>query len=208
MLYAITDSTLLADNLLSACEQALAGGCQWLQYRDKSQDATKRLREALALKALCAQYQAKLIINDDVALAEAVAADGVHLGQGDGSVSAARERLGERAIIGITCHDQIALAQRGLKEGASYIAFGAFFPSKTKPGAQPAPLSLLSEAAQLGAPVIAIGGINVSNCQAVVKAGATGIAVCHSLFAAEDIKLQAQRFCEAIDAGAQAGKAN
>lgn len=198
MLYAITDSTLLANNLLSACEQALAGGCQWLQYRDKSQDSVKRETEARALKALCSQYQAKLIINDDVALAEAVGADGVHLGQGDGSVSMARKRLGERAIIGITCHDQLMLAQNGLAEGAGYVAFGAFFPSKTKPGALPAPLPLLSEAAQLGAPVIAIGGIDVSNCQAVVKAGATGIAVCHSLFAASDIKLQAQRFCEAM----------
>lgn len=198
MLYAITDSTLLANNLLTACEQALAGGCQWLQYRDKSHDAVKRESEARALKALCNQYQAKLIINDDVDLAEAVGADGVHLGQGDGSVTEARKRLGERAIIGITCHDQLALAQKGLADGASYVAFGAFFPSKTKPGARPAPLSLLNDATQLGAPVIAIGGIDVSNCQAVVEAGAAGIAVCHSLFAASDIQLQAQRFCEAM----------
>lgn len=198
MLYAITDSTLLANNLIDATEQALAGGCQWLQYRDKTSDQLKRTAEAQALRTLCTRYHAKLIINDDVALAAAVAADGVHLGQGDGSVQQARAQLGAQAIIGITCHDQLALAQQGLADGASYVAFGAFYPSKTKPNARPAPLTLLTEAALLGAPVIAIGGIDVSNCQAVIVAGATGIAVCHSLFAASDIEQQARQFCETM----------
>ena len=196
-LYAITDSQLLpGDKLFSAVEAALLGGSRWIQYRDKSGDSAKRLREAQQLVALCKQHQAALIINDDVALAAAVNAHGVHLGQGDGSPRAARELLGEDAIIGVTCHDSLVLAQQAIADGASYIAFGRFFPSKTKPHAKPAKFTLISEAKARfpQTPLVVIGGITLANAHILLDAGADMIAVCHELFAAEDIRQTAQQF--------------
>ena len=201
MLYAITDSGLMpGPKLIEKSEAALKGGCRWLQYRDKSEDAAKRLTEAQKLKALCDQYDAKLLINDDLELALAVDAHGLHLGQEDGSLSKAREALGENAILGITCHDQLHLARQGLGYGASYIAFGRFFPSKTKPNAKAAPLTLLAQAKALGVPVIAIGGITLENASQIFDAGASAIAVCHSLFACDDVEQRARDFCRLFDA--------
>lgn len=196
MLYAITDSHLLpGEKLFTAVEAALRAGCRWLQYRDKSGDAAKRLDEAGQLLRLCNQYQAKLIINDDVQLAAHIGAQGVHLGQGDGDPRAARQLLGERAIIGITCHDSLALAQQALADSANYLAFGRFFASSTKPQARPAPLNLLQQArAQFPhTDIVAIGGIEAHNAPQVLQAGANLIAVCHSLFAADDVYTQAKR---------------
>lgn len=184
------------DVLFSKSEAALKGGCQWLQYRDKSMGLAKRTREAIALKALCHRYNAKLIINDDLALAIASEAHGLHLGQGDGSVVNARAQLGPNAIIGVTCHDQLGLARTAVAEGASYVAFGRFFPSATKPDANSAPLSLLSAAGGLAATTVAIGGINLSNVAKVIEAGASAIAVCHSLFGCDDVEGAARSFCQ------------
>ncbi len=201
MLYAITDDALMPGPLLiSQSEAALKGGCQWLQYRNKSTNHTQRLNDAQQLYQLCERYGAKLIINDDVALALQVNAHGVHLGQGDGSVRQARAQLGNESIIGVTCHDQLQLAQQAISEGASYIAFGRFFPSQTKPNAKAAPLSLLQEAQALNVPVTAIGGITLANAAEVMAAGAGTIAVCHSLFACDDIESRARDFCRVISA--------
>ena len=199
MLYAITDSHLLpGDKLFSGVEAALDSGCKWIQYRDKSQDTTRRLQDAQALLALCDQYAAKLIINDDVALAKKIGAHGVHLGQGDGSVIAARRILHRDAIIGVTCHDSIELAKKAAQEGADYVAFGRFFPSNTKPDARPAPLSLIGEArAELGSiPIAVIGGITLENAHLVISAGADLIAVCENLFSAENIAVQTTLFLQ------------
>lgn len=196
-LYGITDSELLPNDetLLDSVQKALEGGMRILQYRDKSSDTTRRLRQAKALVALCHQHNAVLLINDDVELAKLSGADGVHLGQGDGSPSQARAALGAQAIIGVTCHDQLELAQEAAAQGADYVAFGAFFPSKTKPNAKPAPLELLHTARQeINAPVVAIGGITVDNAHQVIDAGAQMIAVVHALFAAADITAQAHAF--------------
>jgi len=196
-LYAITDAELMPNDrqLLDSVAAALRGGARILQYRDKSTDAEKRLRQARALAALCHEHGVALLINDDVELALACAADGVHLGQQDGSLAAARERLGERAIIGITCHDRLELALAAEQGGADYVAFGAFFPSTTKPDAKPAPLGLLREArARLHCPIVAIGGLSMDNAGQVIQAGADMIAVIHALFAHEDIEAQARAF--------------
>ncbi len=197
MLYAITDSLLLPGaKLFSAVEQALLGGCRWVQYRDKSADAPKRLAEAQQLLHLCGQYNAKLIINDDVQLAAQIGAHGVHLGQGDGDPRAARALLGAHAIIGVTCHDSLGLAEQAIADSANYIAFGRFFPSSTKPEARPAPISLLQQA-RTQFPVTgiaAIGGITADNAAQIISAGANLIAVCHSLFAADNIQAQARLF--------------
>lgn len=198
-LYAITDSRLLpGDKLFYAVADALTGGCKLVQYRDKSSDHARRLFEAKSLLALCKQHQAQLLINDDVSLAQEIGAHGVHLGQGDTNPVAARIILGSRAIIGVTCHDSLALAQQAIKDSANYIAFGRFFPSSTKPDARPAPISLISEArAQFGQiPIAVIGGITLDNGKQLLAAGADMLAVCHSLFSAEDIAAQAKKFIE------------
>lgn len=207
-LYAITDSTLMPDaTLFSGVEAALKGGCQFVQYRDKSQNAERRLFDAKKLLALCTQYNAKFIINDDVQLARQINAHGVHLGQGDGDVKAARLLLGNRAFIGVTCHDSLELAEKAIADGASYIAFGRFFSSNTKPDARPAPLGLLTQARAKfpNIMIAAIGGITTENAKNVLTAGADLIAVCHSLFAADDIEAQAKLFNNSIVMPANAG---
>lgn len=197
LLYAITDSDLLPDQMLfDGVSAALEGGCRLVQYRDKSSDKSRRFADAEQLLQLCHQYDAKLIINDDIELAKSIQADGVHLGQDDGSPSRARDFLGEDFIIGVTCHDSLALAQQALAGSANYVAFGRFFPSKTKPLAPPAPLELLREARKVAGeiPIVAIGGITLENAASVLAAGADLIAVSHSLFGAPDIAEQARKF--------------
>lgn len=196
-LYAITDSQLLPnEQLFIGVEAALKGGCKFVQYRDKSNDSEKRLFEASTLLTLCNQHNAKLIINDDVQLALNINAQGVHLGQGDGDVHAARALLGTDKIIGVTCHDSLALAEKAINEGASYIAFGRFFSSNTKPDARPAPLSLLQQARDRFPHIMiaAIGGITLENARDIKTAGADLMAVCNSLFAANDIEAQTKLF--------------
>jgi thiamine-phosphate pyrophosphorylase len=185
-LYAITDTPLLADGkLLPYAEAALRGGARLLQYRDKSGDAVRRFDEALALAELCARHRATLIINDDVDLAARLGVS-LHLGQSDGSLAAARARLGADAIIGATCHAQLELAEQATAEGASYIAFGRFFNSNTKPGAPAADLALLGEARRrFTQPIVAIGGVTQQTAPQLISHGADLIAVIHALFAAQ-----------------------
>ncbi len=194
-LYALTDTHLLQGRLLSAVTEALKGGVRILQYRDKTRSAEQRLQEARALAALCRQYDCLFLINDDIDLARDCGADGVHLGQGDGDVASARARLGDQAIIGVTCHASLELALTAQAQGADYVAFGAFFASTTKPQATLAPLPLLYTAkTALQLPVVAIGGISVDNANQVITAGAEMVAVVHSLFSADDICSRAQQF--------------
>jgi len=183
-LYAITDSELLANGkLLPYCEAALRGGVRLLQYRDKSQNHARRLSEARQLAQLCQRYRAHLIINDDLELASCLSV-GLHLGQQDGSIAEARARLGENVIIGATCHNSLRLAEQARSEGASYLAFGRFFPSQTKPNAALADLSTLQNAAQrFNLPLVAIGGITLDNAQQLLHSGATMLAVVQDLFA-------------------------
>lgn len=185
-LYAITDSTLLADGrLLPYAEAALKGGARLLQYRDKSDDAARRLREAEALRDLCHRHGAQLIINDDAELAARLDV-GLHLGQGDGSLSAARALLGRRAIIGATCHARLDLAEQAIGEGASYVAFGRFFDSNTKPGAPAATPEMLEQARQrFSQPITVIGGVTLENAPELIARGASLVAVVHALFAAD-----------------------
>lgn len=182
-LYAITDSHLLADGRLLPCvEAALRGGAKLLQYRDKSSDAARRLREAEALRELCLRYGAQLIVNDDLELAARLGV-GLHLGQGDGSLAAARALLGSRAIIGATCHARLELAEQARGEGASYVAFGRFFDSQTKPGAPAASLDLLEQArARCRLPIVAIGGVSLDTAPALIARSASMVAVIHALF--------------------------
>ncbi|HEK1689714.1 TPA: thiamine phosphate synthase [Pseudomonas putida] len=184
-LYAITDSQLLAGRFLSHVEAALEGGVRLLQYRDKSDDAARRLREAQALLKLCERYGTELVINDDAELAARLGV-GVHLGQTDGPLTPARALLGRQAIIGSTCHASLDLATQAANEGASYVAFGRFFNSVTKPGAPAADVGLLAQArAQVKLPIAVIGGITLDNAAPLVAHGADLLAVIHGLFGAD-----------------------
>jgi thiamine-phosphate pyrophosphorylase len=198
-LYAITDSELLKGKLLPYVEAALKGGATLLQYRDKSSDDARRLREAEALRELCNRYGATLIINDDAELAARLGV-GLHLGQGDGSLSVARALLGRKAIIGGTCHAQLELAEAAAKEGASYVAFGRFFNSNTKPGAPAADVELLAAAkAKINLPIVAIGGVTLDNTPALIAHGASMVAVVHGLFGADsaaEVERRARAFSE------------
>jgi thiamine-phosphate pyrophosphorylase len=196
-LYAITDSQLLAGRFLSHVEAALDGGVRLLQYRDKNDDAARRLREAEALKQLCERYDTQLIINDDAELAARLGV-GVHLGQTDGPLTPARALLGREAIIGSTCHAQLDLARQAASEGASYVAFGRFFNSVTKPGAPAASLDLLEQArAQVKLPIAVIGGVTLDNAAPLVAHGADLLAVIHGLFgtdSAQEVTRRARAF--------------
>ena len=186
-LYAITPDTDHSEQLIEQVSAALDGGARILQYRNKGSDAVRRLWQANILKSLAQSRGALFIVNDDVALAEAVRADGVHLGRDDDAIAAARARLGDGAIIGASCYNSLDLARSAVAAGASYVAFGAVFASGTKPGAVHAPLSLFADAAGLGVPRVAIGGITADNAGQVVAAGADAIAVIGGLFDGDGI---------------------
>ena len=190
-LYAITDGNLLQpDRLVTAVEAALRGGATLVQYREKSLPHAERLRLASDLAAACRSADVPLIINDDAELAKRVAASGVHLGQSDGSLAAARALLGDQAIIGITCHARMDLATAAYEGGADYLAFGRFFSSSTKPEAPEASPEILGEARAFGKPVTAIGGINLHNGESLIRAGADLLAVVGGLFDGDDVLIE------------------
>lgn len=188
-IYAITDGR--SGHLVEQVEQALAGGIAMLQYRDLTSDASRRLNEATALATLCDRYDVPLVIDHDVDLAKAVGAAGVHLGQTDGDPAQARLALGTDAIVGVSCYASAELAIAAARAGASYVSFGAFFPSPTKPGAGRAPLELLKATADLGVPRVAIGGITIDNAGLLVDAGADFLATVSALFDARDTRTAA-----------------
>ncbi|MDP3839443.1 MAG: thiamine phosphate synthase [Methylococcales bacterium] len=184
-LYAITqtDNKAIA-TLLREVEQVLSGGAVVVQYRDKNPQNARLL--ASELVKLCHQYHAPLIINDDVELALQVAADGVHLGKEDGAVAHARQRLGNDAIIGVSCYNSVDRAIAAQRDGADYVAFGRFFTSSSKPLAAPADINTLHEAKRvLTVPIVAIGGILPDNGGQLLNAGADLLAVIGGVFTAQ-----------------------
>jgi len=191
-LYAITDGP--RDDLLDVCASALAGGASLLQYRDKTADASRRRAEATALLLLCRTHGVPLIINDDALLAQAVGADGVHLGEDDSDLADVRERLGSDAIIGVSCYDSLERAADLARRGADYLAFGAFFASPTKPGARRAKPALLQAARRFGRPLVAIGGITPDNAHSLIDAGADFVAAITGVFGADDVRSAAARY--------------
>ncbi len=181
-LYAITQTgQKSATAILDEVAAAIRGGAALVQYRDKQPDDAVAL--ATALVSLCHQQQVPLIINDDVGLAAAVAADGVHLGRDDGDIAWARECLGPEAIIGVSCYDSVDRALAAQQQGATYVAFGRFFPSMSKPLAASASQESLRQAKQcLQVPIVAIGGILPENGAELIAAGADFLAVIGGLF--------------------------
>lgn len=197
-LYAIADTSYLDEaRLPTAVEAALRGGARIVQYRDKSGDADRRERQARTLKNLCDTYRACFVVNDDVALARAVGAEGLHLGRDDVSPEAARAALSEPAIIGVSCYNDLAHALHAVAGGADYVAFGSFYPSRTKPHAVRAGPDLLQQArARIKVPLVAIGGITPENGAALVAAGADALAAISGLFDQPDVEAAARRYCE------------
>lgn len=184
-LYALTPDGRDDDTLLAQVAAAHVGGARLLQYRNKSADAAQRQRQAARLARFCRDNDMRLIINDDVALAAAVGAHGVHLGGADASVAAARRQLGSGAIIGSTCKNSIPRARAAAEAGADYVAFGAMYDSPSKPAAARCPVEVLREAKRdLALPLVAIGGITPANAPALLRAGADAIAVIQALFSA------------------------
>ena len=191
-LYAITDGP--RPDLLDAAGHALAGGARLLQYRDKTDDKARRQIEATALRVLCHRFGIPLIIDNDVDLALASAADGVHLSKEDVDIDVARTALGPRAIVGMSCYDSLQRGDDAARAGATYISFGAFFRSTTKPLAPRAAIELLRQSAAFGVPRVAVGGITPDNGATLVEAGADFLAVVSAVFAANDIRSAAHRF--------------
>jgi len=181
-LYAVTPDLADTADLVARVEAALAGGAGVIQYRSKCTDAALRYGQAEALARSTRERGALFIVNDDAALCAAVGADGVHIGADDGSIAAARERVGPDRIIGVSCYDDFAQAEAAVAAGADYVAFGSFFLSATKPGARRADIGLLGRAKAFGVPIVAIGGITAVNARELARAGADAVAVISAVF--------------------------
>lgn len=185
-LYAITPE---GPGLEAKVRAALEGGIALLQHRRKQGDAA----EAGRVARLAREFGVPLIVNDDVALALELGADGVHLGRDDGDLALARKRL-EGRILGASCYNDLERARLAVAAGADYVAFGSVFPSPTKPHAVRAPLALFREAKALGVPLAAIGGITLENAAPLIAAGADLLAVISDLFDAPDIRARARQY--------------
>jgi len=205
-LYAITPEGLDDATLLQRSECAVVHGARVLQWRDKSTDAARRLVIARSLARLCRSQGVLFIVNDDLELARAVQADGVHLGADDGDLAAARAAL-PNALIGASCYADLERARAAVAQGADYIAFGSVFASPTKPQAVRAPLGLFAQAQTLGVPTVAIGGITRANCAEVRAAGAHACAVISDLFGdaqttADEVSARARTFRSLLEPAA------
>lgn len=199
--YLLTPDTLDSAALLSATEAALAAGIRWVQHRNKNAPAAVRRAQADALRALTRRHGARLVVNDDAALAADVLADGVHLGRDDASVAEARALLGQAAVLGVSAYDDFDSALAAWRAGADYVAFGSVFDSRVKPDAVRAPLELLTRARHSGMHVVAIGGIDASNIGRVAAAGAQAAALISSVYDAADPGAAAARLIAAFAGG-------
>ncbi|OYY95077.1 MAG: thiamine-phosphate diphosphorylase [Hydrogenophilales bacterium 28-61-23] len=196
-LYAITPDWTDTPRLLSVTEAILGAGCRILQYRNKQASNDRRHEQAVALRGLTRKYGARLIVNDDLDLALFCAADGVHLGEDDGQLAAARAGLdaGSGGILGASCYQSLPLALAAARVGADYLAFGSFFASPTKPQAKRATPALIAETKrETGLPVCAIGGITTDNASGLIAAGADLLAVISALYDAPDPYQAALKF--------------
>tara|TARA_R110002073_G_scaffold210136_3_gene370672 strand:+ start:1795 stop:2418 length:624 start_codon:yes stop_codon:yes gene_type:complete len=196
-LYAITPDQTDTKILLGMTRQALAGGARLIQYRNKSADRELMCEQAFLLRRLCRNFNVPLIINDHLDLAIDVDADGVHVGEDDVSIAEARLRLGPKKIIGASCYNCLGLAVQAEKQGVDYVAFGAFFTSVTKPDAVTVSIDFLCQAKQqLLAPIVVIGGINLTNAEILISHGSDAIAVSNAVFNAQNIQPAAEQFSQ------------
>lgn len=190
-LYAITPDLADTELLCQMVEASILGGARIVQYRNKVADQKLRIKQSLALLEVCRKHEIPFIINDYVTLCLEINADGAHIGGDDGDVAAIKNMIGEDKILGVSCYGEFARAEAAEKAGADYVAFGACFPSSTKPNAPRAELDLFTQAKKLNLPSVAIGGITLENAASVAEAGADAIAVIGELFKQEHDKIRA-----------------
>lgn len=197
-LYVIADTSILnGSDLVNGVEQATSGGAAIVQLRDKSSSASDRKNLALTLKKICADKNVIFLINDDALLAKNINADGVHIGKEDLSIQETRAVVGAQAIIGVSCYNQLSLAEDAQKQGADYIAFGSFFNSPTKPEAVPASLALVEKAnTVINIPMVAIGGITPDNTAPLMRAGISAIAAASGVIGQDNIRKAAANYCK------------
>ena len=195
-LYAITSAADVdPDRLVSRVGAAIDGGAVMIQYRAKARTDRERRNAASRLLGLCRARRVPLIVNDDPVLAADIGADGVHVGRDDGDVRSARSIVGNRCIVGASCYDRLDLALAAADDSATYVAFGSFFASPTKPHAVSAPSSLLSSARdRLDVPVVAIGGITADNGTSLIEAGARFLAAIDGVFGGDDVEHAARAY--------------
>lgn len=195
-LYAITPDIPDRQALVERVREALEGGVAALQYRCKTLTGWQRLGEAKVLASLCHAKGIPLIVNDDLEIALAAAADGVHLGREDGNPAQARARLPAGKFLGVSCYDSLEAARAAATAGADYVAFGSVYASGTKPAAVRAPLALFGQARTIGVALVAIGGVTLERVPALIAAGADAVAVLSDLFDAPDIRARARAYTE------------
>ena len=194
-LYIVTPDWDDTDQLLAATEQALLGGAMLVQYRHKTAPEALRHEQAAALLKLCRAHGRPLIINDHIDLCVALDADGVHVGGTDESVARVRERVGVSKIVGASCYGQLSLAKAAAAAGASYVAFGGFYPSRVKKYEVSTPPSIVSDALQsVTVPICVIGGMTVENAKPLVDLGAHMVAAISSVYSASDQQSAAAAF--------------
>ncbi len=194
-LYLVTPDWDDTEQLLAASEQAIQGGATLLQYRHKTASDALRREQAQALLALCRRMKLPLIINDHVELCEAIDADGVHVGGTDASVAEARVRVGTEKIVGASCYGDLQLAHAAKAAGASYVAFGGFYPSRVKKYAVTTAPDIITLANQtLDIPLCVIGGMTADNSKPLVMLGAQMVAAISSVYSAADPRSAAGEF--------------
>ncbi len=194
-LYLVTPDWNDTDKLIAVTEQAIEGGATLLQYRHKTANQALRLEQASALLALCRRLQVPLIINDHLDLCERIDADGIHVGGADASVADVRTGIGKEKIVGASCYGDLQLARDAAKAGASYVAFGGFYPSLVKKYAVTTPPSIITQAlSELSIPLCVIGGMTPQNARPLIELGAHSVAAISSVYAASDHQSAAAEF--------------
>jgi thiamine-phosphate pyrophosphorylase len=194
-LYLVTPNWDDTERLLACTAHALQAGAALVQYRHKDAPAALRLAQAEALLALCRRHGRPLVINDHVGLCQEIDADGVHVGGTDDSVESVRRALGADKIVGASCYGQMELARAAQRSGASYVAFGGFYPSMVKVYPVTTPAEIVTEAkAELSVPVVVIGGMTALRAAPLVARGADMVAAISSVYQAGDIPAAAGEF--------------
>lgn len=194
-LYLVTPDWDNTPELLAVTERALKGGAALVQYRHKTASAELRQEQAECLLALCRSYHVPLVINDHVELCLAIGADGVHVGGTDASVASVRKQVGPDKIVGASCYGDLDLAHTAKEQGASYVAFGGFYPSRVKKYEVSTQPEIVAQAkAQLNMPVVVIGGMTYENSTVLVAQGADMVAAISSVYSAGNPELAARQF--------------
>lgn len=189
-LYAITDEKLTPNStILNQVEEAIMAGAKVIQLREKSASDEEVEEVARNLQRLCTKHKATFFINDRVQLAKKIDADGIHVGISDQGVKKTRAEVGAKMLIGASCYDDVEMAKQAVKDGADYVAFGAFYPTKTKPEAEVVRKEVITKArAELDVPVCVIGGINRKNIHEMVDYQPDMYSIVSDIFGSNDIK--------------------